>query len=197
MIDEDQIGVDSLGGRVVDVDLNLLALYGWFGLVGHGCSCTASPRFAKVDVDCWLAMKRVIGIDLGSRRIGVAISDGLGLTAQPHSTIARHGGSRDIEAIAAEIEAAGAERVVLGLPLNPEGEEGPAALQARAFAEKLHAALAVPVDLVDESFSTVEAEVPLLAADVSRARRKQVVDKLAAAVILQRWLDSHHREMAR
>jgi putative Holliday junction resolvase len=135
-------------------------------------------------------MKRVIGIDLGSRRIGVAISDGLGLTAQPHSTIARHGGSRDIEAIAAEIEAAGAERVVLGLPLNPEGEEGPAALQARAFAEKLHAALAVPVDLVDESFSTVEAEVPLL-------RRKQVVDKLAAAVILQRWLDSHHREMAR
>lgn len=142
-------------------------------------------------------MKRVIGIDLGSRRIGVAISDGLGLTAQPHATIARHGGKRDIEAIAAEVKAAGAERIVLGLPLNPEGEEGPAALQARAFAEKLHAALAVPVDLIDESFSTVEAEAPLLAADVSRARRKQVVDKLAAAVILQRWLDSHHREMAR
>jgi putative Holliday junction resolvase len=55
----------------------------------------------------------------------------------------------------------------------------------------------VPVDLIDESFSTVEAEIPLLAADVSRARRKQVVDKLAAAVILQRWLDSHRREMAR
>jgi putative Holliday junction resolvase len=142
-------------------------------------------------------MKRVIGIDLGSRRIGVALSDGLGLTAQPHTTIARHGGSRDIAAIAAEVEAAGAEHIVVGLPLNPEGEEGPAALQARAFAEKLHVALAVPVDLVDESFSTVEAEVPLLAADVSRARRKQVVDKLAAAVILQRWLDSHRREMVR
>ena len=197
VVDEDQIGVGTLGGRLVDVDLNLLALHSWFALVGHGCSCTASPRFAKVDVDCWLAMKRVIGIDLGSRRIGVALSDGLGLTAQPHTTIARHGGNRDIAAIAAEVKAAGAERIVVGLPLNPEGEEGPAALQARAFAEKLHAALAVPVDLVDESFSTVEAEVPLLAADVSRARRKQVVDKLAAAVILQRWLDSHRREMAR
>jgi putative Holliday junction resolvase len=127
----------------------------------------------------------------------VALSDGLGLTAQPHTTIARHGGSRDIVAIAAQVEAAGAERIVLGLPLDPAGEEGPAALRARAFADKLHAALAVPVDLIDESFSTVEAEVPLLAADVSRARRKQVVDKLAAAVILQRWLDSHRREMAR
>jgi putative Holliday junction resolvase len=141
-------------------------------------------------------MKRVIGIDLGSRRIGVALSDGLGLTAQPHSTIARHGGSRDLAAIAALARSTDANRIVLGLPLDPDGEEGPAALRARNFAEKLHAALAVPVDLIDESFSTVEAEVPLLAADVSRARRKQVVDKLAAAVILQRWLDSHHREMA-
>jgi len=141
-------------------------------------------------------MKRVIGIDLGSRRIGVALSDGLGLTAQPHSTIARHGGSRDLAAIAALAKSTDANRIVLGLPLDPDGEEGPAALRARSFAEKLHAALAVPVDLIDESFSTVEAEVPLLAANVSRARRKQVVDKLAAAVILQRWLDSHHREMA-
>jgi putative Holliday junction resolvase len=93
------------------------------------------------------------------------------------------------------VNAAGAGRIVVGLPLDPEGEEGLAAMRARAFAEKLHSALAVPVDLIDESFSTVEAEVPLLAADVSRARRKQVVDKLAAAVILQRWLDSHRREM--
>lgn len=142
-------------------------------------------------------MKRVIGIDLGSRRIGVAVSDGLGLTAQPHATIARHGGSRDLAAIGAQVEAAGAQHIVVGLPLDPEGQEGPAALRARVFAGKLQAALAVPVDLIDESFSTVEAEVPLLAADVSRARRRQVVDKLAAAVILQRWLDSHREEMAR
>src|SRR5512140_3036940 len=134
-------------------------------------------------------MGRVLGIDLGSRRIGVAVSDGLGLTAQPRATLARHGGMRDVEAIAAALRDAGADRIVLGLPLDPEGGEGDAARRARAFADKLVAGLHVPVDLIDESFSTVEAEAVLLEADLSRARRKQVVDKLAAAVILQRWLD--------
>ena len=144
-------------------------------------------------------MTRVVGIDLGSRRIGVAVSDGLGLTAQPHTTIARHGGLRDLQAIAAVVRDVGATRVVLGLPLDhapdrdsPAGHgapEPPAARRARAFGEKLGAHLQLPVDLVDESFSTVEAEEVLLAADLSRARRREVVDKLAAAVILQRWLD--------
>jgi putative Holliday junction resolvase len=134
-------------------------------------------------------MARVLGIDLGSRRIGLAVTDGLGLTAQPRATLPRHGGTRDLDAIAAAIRDCGADRIVLGLPLDPEGGEGPAARRARAFADKLTAALHLPVELVDESFSTVEAEAVLLAADVSRARRKQVVDKLAAAVILQRWLD--------
>jgi len=133
--------------------------------------------------------RRVIGIDLGSRRIGVAVTDGLGLTAQPHATIQRHGGQRDLDAIAAVVRAFDAERVVLGLPLSPEGEVGRAARSAQAFAERLRAALAVPVELIDESFSTVEAEEVLLRADVSRARRKEVIDRLAAAVILQRWLD--------
>jgi putative Holliday junction resolvase len=136
-------------------------------------------------------MARVLGIDLGSRRIGVAVSDGLGLTAQPRTTLARHGGMRDIDAIAAAVKEADADRIVLGLPLDCEGQEGPAAQRARVFGDKLRAALHLPVDLIDESFSTVEAEAVLLAADVSRARRKQVVDKLAAAVILQRWLDTH------
>ena len=134
-------------------------------------------------------MARVLGIDLGSRRIGLAVTDGLGLTAQPRATLTRHGGRRDLDAIAAAIRDVGADRIVLGLPLDPEGGEGPAARRARDFADKLSAALHLPVELVDESFSTVEAEAVLLAADVSRARRKQVVDKLAAAVILQRWLD--------
>jgi len=135
------------------------------------------------------AMSRVVGIDLGSRRIGVALSDGLGLTAQPHATIARHGGVRDLEAIAAVVTQNHAVLVVLGLPLDPEGNEGTAARSARAFADRLRAVLPVPVELIDESFSTVEAEEVLLAADLSRARRKQVIDRLAAAVILQRWLD--------
>ena len=133
--------------------------------------------------------RRVIGIDLGSRRIGVAVTDGLGLTAQPHATIERHGGQRDLDAIAAVVRTFDAERVVLGLPLSPEGEVGRAARSAQAFAERLRGALAVPVELIDESFSTVEAEEVLLRADVSRAKRKEVVDRLAAAVILQRWLN--------
>ncbi len=136
-------------------------------------------------------MARVLGIDLGSRRIGVAVSDGLGLFAQPRATIARHGGVRDIDAIAAAVKDAAADRIVLGLPLDCEGQEGPAAQRARVFGDKLRAALHLPIELVDESFSTVEAEAVLLAADVSRKRRKEVVDKMAAAVILQRWLDAN------
>ena len=98
---------------------------------------------------------------------------------------------RDIDAIAAAIKDADADRIVLGLPLDCEGQEGPAAQRARVFGDKLRAALHLPVELIDESFSTVEAEQVLLEADMSRARRKQVVDKMAAAVILQRWLDAH------
>ena len=135
-------------------------------------------------------MGRVIGIDLGTKRIGVAVTDALGVAAHPHTTIARHGGRRDLDAIAAVVRETGAERVVLGLPLSPEGEVGRAAKSAQTFAERLRAALSVPVELIDESFSTVEAEDVLLAADVSRARRREVVDKLAAAVILRRWLDA-------
>ena len=120
----------------------------------------------------------------------MAVTDALGLAAHPHATIARHGGQRDLDAIAAVVRETGAERVVLGLPLSPEGEVGRAARSAQTFAERLRAALSVPVELVDESFSTVEAEDVLLEADLSRARRREVVDKVAAAVILRRWLDA-------
>jgi len=132
----------------------------------------------------------VIGIDLGTRRIGVAITDALAMTAQPHATLDRHGGQRDLDAIATLVRDFDAERVVLGLPLSPEGEAGRAAKSVQAFADRLRGVLTVPVDLIDESFSTVEAEDVLLRADLSRARRKQVVDRVAAAVILQRWLEA-------
>ena len=82
---------------------------------------------------------------------------------------------------------------MLGLPLSPEGEVGRAAKAAEASAVRLRAVLPVPVDMIDESFSTVEAEEVLLAADLSRARRREVVDRVAAAVILRRWLDAHNK----
>jgi putative Holliday junction resolvase len=137
--------------------------------------------------------RRVIAVDLGTRRIGVAVTDGLGLSAQPHATIARHGGKRDLDAILEVVKQFDAERVVLGLPLGPAGEVGRAAQSVQAFAERLRAVLPVPVELVDESFTTVEAEEVLLRADLSRARRKEVVDRVAAAVILRRWLDAAPR----
>ena len=111
------------------------------------------------------------------------------LSAQPHATLARHGGQRDLDAIGDVVRAFDAERVVLGLPLSADGEVGRAARSAQAFAERLRVALGIPVELIDESFSTVEAEEVLLQADLSRARRKEVVDRVAAAVILQRWLN--------
>jgi putative Holliday junction resolvase len=134
--------------------------------------------------------RRVVAVDLGTRRIGVAVTDGLGLTAQPHATIARHGGQRDLDAIAAVVQQFDAERLVLGLPLGPDGEVGRPARSVQAFAERLRSVLSVPVELIDESFTTVEAEDVLLQADLSRARRKQVVDRVAAAVILRRWMDA-------
>ena len=134
---------------------------------------------------------RVVAVDLGTRRIGVAVTDGLGLTAQPLATIARHGGQRDLDAIAEVVKRYQAGLVVMGLPLSPEGEVGRAARSVQAFVERLRGVLAVPIEMVDESFTTVEAEDILLQADLSRARRKQVVDRVAAAVILRRWLDAH------
>jgi putative Holliday junction resolvase len=134
---------------------------------------------------------RVVAVDLGTRRIGVAVTDGLGMTAQPHATIARHGGQRDLDAIAEVVKRFAAELVVVGLPLGPEGEVGRAARSVQAFVERLRTVLSVPIELVDESFTTVEAEEILIRADLSRARRKQVVDRVAAAVILRRWLDAN------
>jgi putative Holliday junction resolvase len=138
--------------------------------------------------------RRVVAVDLGTRRMGVAVTDGLGLTAQPHATLARHGGRRDLDAIAAVVRELDAERVVLGLPLGPSGEVGRAARAAQAFAERLRAVLAVPVELIDESFTTVEAEEVLIAADLSRARRKQVIDRAAAAIILRRWMEARAQD---
>jgi len=135
--------------------------------------------------------RRVIAIDLGARRIGVASTDTLRLGAHPYATIARKGGQGDLDAIAAIVRELDAERVVLGLPLGPDGEVGPAAKSAQAFAERLRAALSVPVELIDESFTTVEAEEVLLEADLSRANRRQKIDRVAAAVILRRWLDAN------
>ena len=135
---------------------------------------------------------RVVGLDLGGRRIGVAVSDASGTVASPHSVLERRGDiATDHAAIAALIAELGAERVVVGLPLSLDGTVGPAASAVRDEIEALAALLPVPVEAHDERFTTVTAERALTAQKVRARDRRRVVDKVAAAVILQSWLDAN------
>jgi putative holliday junction resolvase len=137
---------------------------------------------------------RAVGIDLGERRIGVAVSDRTGTLATPRETIERGGDpDTDRRAIVAAVQEAGAERLVVGLPLSMDGRHGRAARAARAEAEALAELLdplGVRVELADERLSTVSAERALRDAGHSGRSRRKVVDRSAAAVILQSWLDA-------
>jgi putative Holliday junction resolvase len=133
---------------------------------------------------------RVLGVDLGDARIGVAISDDDRRLAVTLGTV--HGGApADLQAIARLVEEHDVSLVIVGLPLVMSGKKGTRAAQAEGFAEALRALLVVPVELQDERLSTVEAERSLREAGVSGRDRRSVVDRSAAAVILQAWLDGH------
>ncbi|HEX8438265.1 Holliday junction resolvase RuvX [Archangium sp.] len=133
---------------------------------------------------------RTLGLDFGTKTIGVAVSDGLGLTAQTVTTIRRTSLKADLAALGELVREYEAERFVVGLPLNMDGSEGPRAEATRKFADILTQALGLPVELVDERLSTVAAQRTLLEADLSRARRREVIDQMAAQFILQGWLDA-------
>ncbi len=138
---------------------------------------------------------RALGIDLGSRRIGVALSTSDGRLATPYEVITRtRDRTADHRAIARLAADEGAELLVVGLPLSLDGTDGPAATSARAEAAELAAATGLPVELWDERLTTVTAERQLLDLDLDGRARRRVVDKVAAAVMLQAWLD--HRRLA-
>jgi putative Holliday junction resolvase len=133
---------------------------------------------------------RVVGLDLGQRRIGVAVSDRDGMLAVPHGTILRSGDAeRDRTAIARMVEELEGEAVIVGLPLSLDGRAGPAAQAARAEAAALSGVLGIAVELVDERLTTVTAQRSLATAGVPGRSRRRVVDQVAAAVLLQSWLD--------
>jgi putative Holliday junction resolvase len=138
---------------------------------------------------------RALGLDVGTKTVGVAITDEAGIAAHPERVIARAGIAADVSAIQALVRERGVTDVVIGLPLELSGKVGHRARRVRAFAQALQAALPETVKLheQDERFTTAEAERILLEADVSRARRKQVIDQQAAALILQAWLDATRR----
>jgi putative holliday junction resolvase len=135
---------------------------------------------------------RVLGLDVGSRTIGVAVTDELGVAAHGVTTLARRGTVKDVEAVRQLAERYGTDRVVVGIPCEPDGSEGHRARRVRVLRDALEAA-GFQIAEVDESFSTVEAEEVLLSADLSRHKRKRVIDRLAAAVILERWLREEGR----
>ena len=137
---------------------------------------------------------RALGIDLGTKRIGVALSTSDGSMATPFEVVARSGArSRDHATIARLAEETGAELLVVGLPLSLDGSDGPAATAARAEADELAAATGLPVELWDERLTTVTADRDLMAANLDAKARRRVVDKVAAAVMLQAWLDHRRR----
>jgi putative Holliday junction resolvase len=139
---------------------------------------------------------RILALDVGERRIGVAAADEATRVALPVTAVERREPSADLEAIGCLIREQGAETVVVGLPISMNGSLGPQAQQVKAFAEELSSRLSVPVEYWDERLSTVEAERRLRSAAPSRrqAGRKRQADKgrrdaLAAAIVLQAYLD--------
>jgi putative Holliday junction resolvase len=131
---------------------------------------------------------RLAALDVGDARIGVAVCDELGLTIRGVGLVRRAGGRRDLEAIAALLTPLEPERIVVGLPLNMDGSEGPQAAKVRAFGERVSVHLALPVEFWDERLTTVEAEQTLRGAAMSRSRRRQRIDQEAAAIILESYL---------
>ncbi|MGA9528915.1 MAG: Holliday junction resolvase RuvX [Terriglobales bacterium] len=132
--------------------------------------------------------RRVLALDVGSRRIGVAVSDPLGITAQGLETIHRQNKRRDREALAAVLKKYDVGEIVVGLPLRLSGAEGTQSEKMRAFADELHAQFRLPVHLWDERWTSTEANRLLRETDLSIAKRGQAVDRIAAVLILQAWL---------
>jgi putative Holliday junction resolvase len=135
---------------------------------------------------------RAMGLDVGMKTIGIAVSDELGFAAHPVSTLARAGTGADVAAVVALAAEREVAEVVVGWPIELDGREGPRARRVGVFIDALRAALPEQIGIHrwDERFSTVAVERVLIEADLSRRRRKQVIDKQAAAYILQGWLDA-------
>ena len=132
--------------------------------------------------------ERLLGLDIGGRRIGVAISDELGTIASPVGMIDRRGDvARELRALIARY---GAARLIVGLPVSLSGREGPQAAETRAYADALAAEVGLPLAYWDERLTTSIAEQHLIASGTRRAKRRDQVDAVAAAVILQGYLDN-------
>lgn len=155
-------------------------------IVGAGRLCH-SFRYA---LQYGKAMSRVMSLDIGTRRIGVAVSDESGLIAQPLTVITREGTARDVACIVQMVRERGVDQIVVGLPITLQGNEAETSRKVMEFVSHLRNALEIPIVLVDERLSTAEADKRMLEANLRRSSRRQKVDAVAAALILERYLSS-------
>lgn len=136
-------------------------------------------------------MQRMLGLDLGTKRIGVAVSDSLNIIAQSVGTIERRSIKNDIKKIQDLIREYSASKLIVGLPLNMNGTEGKSANLAFNFVSELKKEIDVDVEMIDERLTTAQGERIFLEADLSRGKRRKNIDKIAAQLILQNYLDLH------
>ena len=136
---------------------------------------------------------RLLGLDVGARRIGIAISDPLGMIASPLRVLDRKETTDPIGDIIAEAQTLEVEGIIVGMPLTLRGEIGPAAELMQEFVEQLRARSPIPVEITAERLTTKVAERDMLGAGISREERRESIDKIAAALILQRYLDGRER----
>jgi putative Holliday junction resolvase len=132
-------------------------------------------------------MSRILAVDLGTVRTGIAVSDELGMLAQPWKTLP--GGEAALDAVIGAVEELKPVRILVGLPRNMDGTYGPAAESSRTFAENLRARVSCPVDLWDERLTTVAAQRALRESGRKARDQRGVVDQVAAQILLQSWLD--------
>ena len=140
---------------------------------------------------------RILGLELGKKTIGVAVSDPLGFTAQGLTTIRRTKKEQDIQEIKKFCDEYDVKLIVIGLPKNMNGTIGPSGEIAMSFGKLLEEELKVEIKFWDERLTTVAANRAMLEADLSRSKRKKIVDKVASTYILQGYLDMHYRKSAK
>ncbi len=132
---------------------------------------------------------RYLGIDFGTKRLGLAVSDEMGIIAGKYDTIERKGLHQDVETLRTIVEKEGIRGIVIGFPRNMDGSSGETARKVETFIAGLKACLAIPIEKWDERLSSVSAEKTLIQGDMRRKKRKKVIDQIAAVIILQNFLD--------
>ncbi len=133
-----------------------------------------------------------LGLDLGDTRIGVALSDELGVTAHPLCTLTRKNRKVDLVAISDLVSIHKVERVIIGLPISLDGSIGPQAQKVQKFAQRLGKVIKIPIELWDERFTTAEAEAVLQELNKNSKQQKDIIDQVAAMIILNEYLENQH-----